>query len=79
MMEDDFQYLVFIKCDSVLSQQKKKKLENYIKIRRKSGGGDCGPLTAMADNHYCVAFKDQKGTVTHRSLSVYVLMCTFNI
>ncbi|XP_038141103.1 GTPase IMAP family member 7-like isoform X2 [Cyprinodon tularosa] len=60
MMADNYQYRVFIKSNSILSDEKKKKIENYLQVRRRSGGGECGPLTAVADDTYCVAFKDPK-------------------
>ncbi|XP_043952827.1 GTPase IMAP family member 7-like [Gambusia affinis] len=59
-MEVTGQYCVYLMCDSVLADETKKKLQTYLSIRRKSGGGECGPLTAVADNYYCVAFKEQK-------------------
>uniref|UniRef100_A0A3P9NRB0 AIG1-type G domain-containing protein n=1 Tax=Poecilia reticulata TaxID=8081 RepID=A0A3P9NRB0_POERE len=60
MMEATGQYLVYLTCDSVLSDENKKKLQTYLLIRRKSGGGECGTLTAVAESYYCVAFKEQK-------------------
>lgn len=68
-MEVTGQYCVYLKCDSVLSDETKKKLQIYLSVRRKSGGQECGPLTAVADNYYCVAFKEQKGIVKYRRLS----------
>ncbi|XP_007561724.1 GTPase IMAP family member 7-like isoform X1 [Poecilia formosa] len=59
-MEDHYQYPVFIVCSNVLLEQNKKKVRNYFKIKRKSGGGECGPVTTAADETYSVAFKHQR-------------------
>ncbi|XP_027893753.1 GTPase IMAP family member 7-like [Xiphophorus couchianus] len=59
-MEDCYPYPVFIECSDVLSDQNKKKVENYFQIKRKSGGGACGPVTIAADETYSIAFKLQR-------------------
>ncbi|XP_047241158.1 uncharacterized protein LOC124880235 isoform X1 [Girardinichthys multiradiatus] len=60
MMEDNYKYLVFIECNNLLSVEKKKKVEIYFQVRRKSGGGECGPLKHVADNIYSVALKNEE-------------------
>ncbi|XP_024119901.1 uncharacterized protein LOC112141086 [Oryzias melastigma] len=37
-----------------------KKVTRYFCMRRKSGGGDCGPLTAVRQNIYRIDFRDQR-------------------
>ncbi|KAM4565189.1 uncharacterized protein V3H82_014258 [Fundulus diaphanus] len=59
-MGKNYQYPVFFECDKLLEGQKKKKVEQYFRVRRRSGGGDCGSLTRVADNVYSIAFKNQK-------------------
>ncbi|KAM3590612.1 uncharacterized protein V6R79_012584 [Siganus canaliculatus] len=56
-MADMFKYPVFFECPS-LQPEHKKKIECYFQIKRRSGGGECGPLS-RDDNIYSVAFKDQ--------------------
>lgn len=55
-----YRYPVYFECHSQLREQEKK-IEKYFHIRRKSGGGECGPLTHEADNIYSISFKCQKG------------------
>ncbi|XP_017296838.1 uncharacterized protein LOC108251154 [Kryptolebias marmoratus] len=59
-MEDNYMYPVFFECQSILSGNKKKRVETYFHVRRRSGGGDCGPLTPVADNVYSITFRYQK-------------------
>ncbi|XP_012708011.2 uncharacterized protein LOC105917683 isoform X2 [Fundulus heteroclitus] len=59
-MGENYQYPVFFECDKLLEGQKKKKVEAYFCVRRRSGGGDCGLLSKVADNVYSIAFKNQK-------------------
>ncbi|XP_044040829.1 uncharacterized protein LOC122870585 [Siniperca chuatsi] len=54
-MGDIYQYPVFFECHSLPEQIKK--IEKYFRVRRKSGGGDCGALTRVDDNVYSLAFK----------------------
>uniref|UniRef100_UPI0037E7D878 protein mono-ADP-ribosyltransferase PARP14-like isoform X1 n=2 Tax=Semicossyphus pulcher TaxID=241346 RepID=UPI0037E7D878 len=58
-MDDIYRYPVFFECHNLLGKQKKK-IETYFRIRRRSGGGDCGPLRKETDTVYSVAFKYQK-------------------
>ncbi|KAF7214620.1 uncharacterized protein [Nothobranchius furzeri] len=55
-MEDNYQHPVFFQCPSFISEQKKRIIERYFRVRRRSGGGDCGPLTTAAVNVYRIAF-----------------------
>nr|XP_046237201.1 protein mono-ADP-ribosyltransferase PARP14-like isoform X2 [Scatophagus argus] len=57
-MEDSYQYPVFFECPSLNGEQKKR-IENYFQIRRKSGGGDCGPVKTINDKVCSIAFKER--------------------
>ncbi|XP_047449717.1 E3 ubiquitin-protein ligase DTX3L-like [Mugil cephalus] len=59
MMADTYQYPVFFEFDNLIEAQRKK-IERYFRVRRKSGGGECGPLTRVNDNVYSIAFKCQE-------------------
>ncbi|XP_069014966.1 protein mono-ADP-ribosyltransferase PARP14-like [Embiotoca jacksoni] len=58
-MGDAHQYPVYFD-GADLSAEVKKKIENYFQIRRKSGGGECGPVIKVKDKVYSVAFKEQE-------------------
>ncbi|XP_051258333.1 uncharacterized protein LOC127364666 [Dicentrarchus labrax] len=58
MAEND-QYPVYFECDGLLEEQLHR-IEKYFRIRRRSGGGDCGPLRRVRDQIYSVAFKYQR-------------------
>ncbi|XP_054457338.1 uncharacterized protein LOC129093362 [Anoplopoma fimbria] len=58
-MSDSHQYPVFFECHSLLQEQQKR-IEQYFRVRRRSGGGDCGSLKKESDRIYSVAFKNQK-------------------
>ncbi|XP_018543543.2 uncharacterized protein LOC108890939 isoform X1 [Lates calcarifer] len=58
-MGDTYQYPVFFECQSLLGEQKKR-IEKYFRIRRRSGGGDCGPLRRVNDKVYSITFKWQR-------------------
>ncbi|KAI9522159.1 hypothetical protein NQZ68_038795 [Dissostichus eleginoides] len=65
-MDDFDQYPVFFECQSLLQDQVKK-IENYFRVRRRSGGGDCGSLRKVSgslrkvtDQIYSISFKNQK-------------------
>ncbi|KAM3590283.1 uncharacterized protein V6R79_006976 [Siganus canaliculatus] len=55
---DLYQYPVHFECRGMRREQIRK-IENYFRIRRKSGGGECGPLRREGEHLYSVAFKDQ--------------------
>ncbi|KAK5893360.1 hypothetical protein CgunFtcFv8_006237 [Champsocephalus gunnari] len=57
-MDDFDQYPVFFECQSLLQDQMKK-IENYFRVRRRSGGGDCGSLQKVTDQIYSISFKNQ--------------------
>lgn len=58
-------YPVFLELRSPLAGQQKK-VETYFRVRRRSGGGDCGELTAVAEKLYCIKFSSQEGTVPNK-------------
>lgn len=72
-MADSYQYPVYFECHSLLSEKDNKKTEMFFRVHRLSGGGDCGPLTRVADNFYSIAFKRQEGTETQDFLLLFVL------
>ncbi|KAF3837265.1 hypothetical protein F7725_004729 [Dissostichus mawsoni] len=57
-MDDAFQYPVFFECPN-LDGESKKRAELYFRNRRKSGGGDCGPITKQENKVYRIAFDDR--------------------
>ncbi|KAM9401119.1 protein mono-ADP-ribosyltransferase PARP14-like [Salvelinus alpinus] len=60
-----YKYPVFFEVHS-LDPAQKEKIEKYFQVRRKSGGGDCGPIHNVGDNVYKIAFIDR--TVQERVL-----------
>lgn len=67
-MDDIYRYPVYFDSHSLLETQIRR-VENYFRVRRRSGGGDCGRLRRAADRVYSVAFKYQKGRPQrHRAL-----------
>ncbi|XP_052353413.1 E3 ubiquitin-protein ligase DTX3L-like isoform X2 [Oncorhynchus keta] len=62
---EGYKYPVFFEVPS-LDPAQKEKLEKYFQVRRKSGGGDCGPIDNVGDNVYKIAFIDR--TVQERVL-----------
>ncbi|KAM9335327.1 uncharacterized protein ABDE67_020293 [Symphorus nematophorus] len=58
-MGDIYQYPVFFECHS-LRREQIKRIENYFRVRRRSGGGDCGPLRRVDEQIYSVAFKNYR-------------------
>ncbi|KAM9426420.1 protein mono-ADP-ribosyltransferase PARP14-like [Pholidichthys leucotaenia] len=58
-MEDDYQYPVFFECAN-LTAEKKRKIEKYFTIKRKSGGGECGLVININQNVHSIAFKDRE-------------------
>ncbi|XP_015256750.1 PREDICTED: uncharacterized protein LOC107102092 isoform X1 [Cyprinodon variegatus] len=59
-MGENYQHPVFFGCDSLLGGQRMKKIETYFRVRRRSGGGECGRLEKVADHVYRIAFRNQK-------------------
>ncbi|XP_031648904.1 uncharacterized protein LOC109906385 [Oncorhynchus kisutch] len=62
---DVFKYPVFFECQT-LDPPQKHMIKRYFGIKRKSGGGDCGPVESVGDKVYKIAFIDQ--TVQERVL-----------
>lgn len=59
-MEDGYSYTVFFESPG-LDGERRKRIQNYFQIRRKSGGGDCGSVTRISDTLYSISFKEQEG------------------
>ncbi|KAG7221461.1 hypothetical protein INR49_017230 [Caranx melampygus] len=57
-MDDLHRYPVFFECGSLRPEQRKA-IEKYFRIRRRSGGGDCGPLRRVNGDVYSIAFRSQ--------------------
>lgn len=60
MMADQTQHPVFFECESI-KEEHLTRVQKYFGIRRKSGGGECGPVTTVDENLYSVAFRNKKG------------------
>ncbi|XP_026011209.1 uncharacterized protein LOC113014105 [Astatotilapia calliptera] len=58
-MGDLYQHSVFLECHC-LKEEHLTRLQKYFSIRRRSGGGECGPVTRVDKNVYSVAFKNKK-------------------
>ncbi|XP_040036851.2 protein mono-ADP-ribosyltransferase PARP14 [Gasterosteus aculeatus] len=58
-MGDLYQHPVFFECHGPLGERAGT-IQRYFNVRRKSGGGDCGPLERRNERTYSVAFKDQR-------------------
>ncbi|XP_071315220.1 protein mono-ADP-ribosyltransferase PARP14-like [Trachinotus anak] len=58
-MDDIRHYPVFFECRVLLAEERKG-IEKYFRIRRRSGGGDCGPLRSVRDQVCSIAFRYQK-------------------
>ncbi|KAG5261066.1 hypothetical protein AALO_G00299610 [Alosa alosa] len=43
-----------------LTDSEKEKIQKYFKIRRKSGGGECGPVEKVDDDTYKILFLEQE-------------------
>ncbi|XP_029610119.1 uncharacterized protein LOC115194514 isoform X3 [Salmo trutta] len=56
---DVYKYPVFFECQTLDTSQKEK-IKKYFEIRRKSGGGDCGPVESVGDKVYKIAFTYRK-------------------
>uniref|UniRef100_A0AAV2KNC3 Macro domain-containing protein n=1 Tax=Knipowitschia caucasica TaxID=637954 RepID=A0AAV2KNC3_KNICA len=52
-------YPVYFDCEE-LDEKKKKTLQTYFQIGRKSGGGECGPITRESGLVHRVDFKDRE-------------------
>ncbi|XP_053199298.1 protein mono-ADP-ribosyltransferase PARP14-like isoform X2 [Scomber japonicus] len=56
-----------------LDEGKRKKIETYFNIQRKSGGGDCSSIKQIKDNIYSIAFKDREAQQRVLQKSEHVL------
>ncbi|TSN12215.1 Poly [ADP-ribose] polymerase 14 [Bagarius yarrelli] len=54
----DFQYAVLFEANG-LSDEDIKKIRNYFKIKRQSGGGECGEVEKVKDNTYKINFLEE--------------------
>jgi hypothetical protein len=68
-MEASYKYDVYFECPDV-DNEKKKKIGLYFKNKRKSSGGDCGPVDLVKGNVYRIAFKDQEGESQQRHYDI---------
>ncbi|XP_062416559.1 protein mono-ADP-ribosyltransferase PARP14-like isoform X2 [Pungitius pungitius] len=58
-MGDVYQHPVFFECRDPLGERART-IRRYFSVRRKSGGGDCGPLERLNESTYSVKFTDQR-------------------
>nr|XP_043876840.1 leukotriene B4 receptor 2a [Solea senegalensis] len=68
-MADIYQYPVFFDCPVLLEERQRRRVQNYLSLRNKSGGGDCGRLTRVNDTVYSIAYwrqKDQQSVLQKR-------------
>ncbi|RVE60275.1 hypothetical protein OJAV_G00179130, partial [Oryzias javanicus] len=54
-----YQYPVFLESPRPL-EEVRRKVELYFSVRRRSGGGECGHLTAVRQNIYRIDFRHQR-------------------
>ncbi|XP_056431818.1 uncharacterized protein LOC130370146 [Gadus chalcogrammus] len=57
-MEASYKYVIYFERPDF--DEWKKTIEYHFKIKRKSGGGECGPVDVFQGNVYRIAFKDRK-------------------
>ncbi|GAA6082488.1 uncharacterized protein LOC113663021 isoform X1, partial [Tachysurus ichikawai] len=55
----EYQYAVLFETND-LSDGEMKKIRNYFKIKRQSGGGDCGEVKKVGDNTYKINFLEKE-------------------
>ncbi|XP_027034050.2 protein mono-ADP-ribosyltransferase PARP14-like isoform X1 [Tachysurus fulvidraco] len=55
----EYQYAVIFEANN-LSDVEMKKIRNYFKIKRQSGGGDCGEVKKVGDNTYKINFLEKE-------------------
>ncbi|XP_039678553.1 protein mono-ADP-ribosyltransferase PARP14-like [Perca fluviatilis] len=72
-MDGVYQYSVFFEWHSSLLGEQAKRIETYFRVRRRSGGGDCGPVSRVKDDVYSVAFKYQKDQLAVLQKSEHVV------
>ncbi|XP_062372730.1 protein mono-ADP-ribosyltransferase PARP14-like [Sardina pilchardus] len=54
-----FRFPVFFEARD-LTDSEKQKIQKYFLIRRRSGGGECGPVEKVADDTYTISFVEQE-------------------
>ncbi|XP_030018836.1 protein mono-ADP-ribosyltransferase PARP14-like [Sphaeramia orbicularis] len=59
-MDGKCKYPVFFQCSTLLEENEIKKIQRYFRNHRKSGGGECGPLSRESDQVYRISFKHRK-------------------
>ncbi|TNN25281.1 hypothetical protein EYF80_064591 [Liparis tanakae] len=61
-MGDIYQHPVFFECGDggPLGKEQAKRIETYFRVKRKSGGGDCGALERVIHRTHRVLFKYQE-------------------
>lgn len=64
-----YKHVVFFQARE-LTDSEKKKIEKYFKIKRRSGGGECGPVEKTTDNTYMISFLEQEGQNRHCFVSM---------
>uniref|UniRef100_A0A672IFU7 Uncharacterized LOC115386165 n=1 Tax=Salarias fasciatus TaxID=181472 RepID=A0A672IFU7_SALFA len=74
-MGDIYRYPVYFNCGKVLSQEQKKRIENYFQIKRRSGGGECSPVEEVSENIYRIGFtrREDQQSVLQRTHHVVQL------
>ncbi|XP_062300528.1 protein mono-ADP-ribosyltransferase PARP14-like isoform X1 [Scomber scombrus] len=67
-----YTYFIFFESPD-LDEGKRKKIETYFNIQRKSGGGDCSSVKQIKDNVYSIAFRDREAQQRVLQKSAHVL------
>ncbi|XP_047241013.1 protein mono-ADP-ribosyltransferase PARP14-like isoform X1 [Girardinichthys multiradiatus] len=71
-MDTNDKFPVFFEC-AHLNDDQRKRIESYFKIKRKSGGGECGSVTEVGGTVYSIAFKEQDAQQSVLQRSKHVL------
>uniref|UniRef100_A0A672IFW7 AIG1-type G domain-containing protein n=1 Tax=Salarias fasciatus TaxID=181472 RepID=A0A672IFW7_SALFA len=58
-MGDIYRYPVYFEGGR-LSQEQKRRITNYFRVKRKSGGGECSPVEEVSENIYRIAFRHRE-------------------
>ncbi|XP_061566313.1 protein mono-ADP-ribosyltransferase PARP14-like isoform X2 [Cololabis saira] len=73
-MGDPYKYPVFFDCAD-MNKERRRRIESYFHIRRKSGGGECGSVTDGGGKVYSVAFKEEEVQKRVLQKTKHVLEC----